>query len=301
MSDFNVLKAENAAARYFEARGVRFCNAENALVTVFEALGLSFGDEVVVSANLKSDISAFLSKSGVRVVFADVNENFFDVSAEDVLSKLTNRTKAAAVSHRFGRICDMGNLSDRLLERGITLVEETVCGIGAVRFSGGKILRVGSVGIGCIIEREFALICSENEVLAEKLPESDVAAAEKFLRHLPDFETENGKRRLAVRRFGQLLYEKNLTPFVSFSVPDKNVFSSCPCCPLFVKNRDALKTYLDECGVVSFLPEFAFEDTACERFEGVRKQLLLLSADETFSEQERAADEIARFYRGQNR
>ncbi len=301
MSDFNVLRAENAAARCFEARGVRFCNAETALVTVFEALGLSCGDEVIVAANLKSDISAFLSKSGVKAVFADVNENGFDVSAEDVLSKLTNRTKAAALSHRFGRICDTESLSDSLSERGIALVEESVCGIGAVRFSGGKILRAGSVGIGCIIEREFALICSENEAFVEKLPESDFAAAEKFLRLLPDFETENGKRRLAAVRYRQLLYEKNLTPFVSFPVLDKNVFSSCPCCPLAVKDRDALKAHLDECGVVSFLPEFAFENTGCERFEGMRKQLLLLSADGTFSEQTEAADEIARFYRGQNR
>ena len=114
MADSEVLRAEKFAARYFETKAVRFSRAEDALLSVLSALDLPCGSEIVVSANLCTDISDFARSRGLKLVFSGLCPCSFAPSQEDVASKLTERTKAVIVSHSFGRLSSLEDLSEKL-------------------------------------------------------------------------------------------------------------------------------------------------------------------------------------------
>ena len=302
VADSEVLRAEKFAARYFETKAVRFCRAEDALLSVLSALDLPCGSEIVVSANLCTDISAFVRSRRLELVFSDLCPGSFAPSQEDLVSKLTDRTKAVVVSHSFGRLSSLEDLSEKLKQKNIPLIEECAGCTGSVYFSDEKILCPGASGIGCIIEPEFALICCQDEAFAEKLPLSDSISAANFMCRQPDFERVNGRRRLAVSKYRLLIHEKALLPFVSFPQFGSASFASASVCPLCVKDRDALKEYLESQSISCGTLPYAFENTGCPVFEKLKNELLLLPAEMEISEaeQEEIVSRIKYFYRDKN-
>lgn len=302
MSDFNVQKAEFAAARFFETGTVRFCSAETAVETALSALELSACDEIIVAANIFSDISGYFEKNNIKAVPADVCKDSFSVLSADVMRKINNRTKAVVFSHAFGCPADIEALAAELAERKLPLVEECVSCAGAVRFSEGKIMRPGHFGIGCVIERKFALICAKDSAFADRLPQSDAFCAKNFIELQPDFEIINGRRRLAAARYIHLLAERNLYSDICMLPGDENSFSTIPVFPLLAKNRDALAECLAKSEIACSVPEFVYENTDCENFEALKQKLILLPAEDISAEQqEKIISMIAHFYRGQIR
>lgn len=299
MADSEVLKAEKFAARYFETKAVRFSRAEDTLLSVLSALDLPCGSEIIVSASLCTDISDFVRSRELKLVFGDLCPDSFAPSQEDVVLKLTERTKAVIVSHSFGILSSFEKLSEKLRQKNIPLIEECSGCTGSVYFSDGKILRPGASGTGCIIEPEFALICCQDEAFAEKLPLSDSISAANFMLRQPDFERVNGRRRLAVSKYRLLVHENALLPFVSFPQFGSASFASASACPLCVKDRDALKEYLESQSIRCGNPHYAFENTGCPVFEKLKNELLLLPAGTEISEaeQEEIISRIKYFYR----
>ncbi len=192
--------------------------------------------------------------------------------------------------------------SEKLKQKNIPLIEECAGCTGSVYFSDEKILRPGASGIGCIIEPEFALICCQDEAFAEKLPLSDSISAANFMCRQPDFERVNGRRRLAVSKYRLLIHEKVLLPFVSFPQFGSASFASASVCPLCVKDRDALKEYLESQSISCGTLPYAFENTGCPVFEKLKNELLLLPAEMEISEaeQEEIVSRIKYFYRDKN-
>ncbi|MDO4953220.1 MAG: DegT/DnrJ/EryC1/StrS family aminotransferase [Synergistaceae bacterium] len=302
MADSEVLRAEKFAARYFETKAVRFCRAEDALLSVLSALDLSCGGEIIVSANLCTDISAFVRSREVKFVFSDLCHGSFVPSQEDIVAKLTDRTKAVVVSHSFGSLCCFEELSEKLKQMNIPFIEECAGCAGSVYFSDGKILRPGASGIGCVIEPEFALICCHDEAFAEKLPLSDSVSAANFMRRQPDFERINGRRKLAGSKYRLLIHENALLPFVSFPQSGSASFASASLCPLCVRDRDGLKEYLASRSISCGTQSYAFENTGCTVFEKLKNELLLLPLGTEISEaeQEEIISHIKYFYRDKN-
>ena len=284
------------ATKYFEAKAVRFCAARDALLFALNCIEFKAQDELLVSVALRSDISDFLKANCVKLVLSDVCEAEFVCGCEDMLSKITEKTKAVVISHRFGRFTEPKILAE-LKKRNITLIEECVGCIGSVYFSNNGLLRPGACDISCMIESDFALVAFQNTELLKKFPVSDSSYCEKFLELLPNIETLAGNRRQIALRYRLSAYEKGL-PLDILPLDNKNCFCSMPVYPIRTKARDELAAYLKAFGMPCTAAVFAFEDSALPQFEVWKKQLLLLSTDKslTFAEQKKIIEKIGSFY-----
>jgi dTDP-4-amino-4,6-dideoxygalactose transaminase len=125
---------------------VKYCigvgNGTDALEIAIEACNLPAGSEIIVPGNSFIATAEAVTRCGHRVVFADVDQDCYTITADTVSSKLTNRTSAIIAVHLYGHPCDMDPLLKVCEERGLILIEDCAQAHGAEY----KELRIGSIG-----------------------------------------------------------------------------------------------------------------------------------------------------------
>lgn len=128
--------------------GARFClgvgNGTDALEIALEALDLPAGSEVLVPANSFIASSEAVSRSGHKVVFVDNDPDSYVIDIDDVLRKITTKTKAVVAVHLYGHPCDMSRLTSICLERGIFIIEDCAQAHGA-EFEGQRVGGIGDI------------------------------------------------------------------------------------------------------------------------------------------------------------
>lgn len=103
-------------------------------------LDLKEGDEVICpSFTFVSSANAFALR-GVDMVFADSQRDNPNVCVDDVISKITDKTKAIVIVHYAGVPVDMS----RLVTRGIPIIEDCAHAIGMIEPLTGK--HIGTQG-----------------------------------------------------------------------------------------------------------------------------------------------------------
>lgn len=133
---------ESFAAYHNLPFAIATTSGTTALHTAMDALQIGPGDEVIVpDLTFVSTASAVL-QTGATVVFCDVDPASFNMSVEDLRSKITSRTKAVVVVHLYGAPADMNRIMPLLHEFGIRLVEDCAQAHGAI--SNGQM--VGTFG-----------------------------------------------------------------------------------------------------------------------------------------------------------
>jgi len=124
---------------------VAVANGTLALELALRALGIGPGDEVVVSPRtFIASVSCILAV-GAEPVFADVDRDSQNISAETVTAALSRRTKAVICVHLAGMPCDMDPLMALAVERGLFVVEDCAQAHGA-RYKGRAVGSLGHVG-----------------------------------------------------------------------------------------------------------------------------------------------------------
>ncbi|MEV4193433.1 DegT/DnrJ/EryC1/StrS family aminotransferase [Streptomyces toxytricini] len=132
------------AERVGAEHGIAVSSCTTALHLALIALGLGPGDEVVVpSLSFIATANAVLH-TGARPVFADVEEATGNLTPQTVDAVRTPRTRAVLAVHQGGVPADVHALRAACADRGLALVEDAACGIGAT--VGGK-----PVGHGALI------------------------------------------------------------------------------------------------------------------------------------------------------
>ena len=121
------------------------------------AHGIGPGDEVITPGMSFIASASSIVFAGARPVFADVLPDY-TIDPDDVVAKLTNRTKAVICVHLYGLPCELVRLGDICAGLGIPLIEDCAQAIGA-KFCGHS---VGSFGTGC-----FSLYATKNIMSAE--------------------------------------------------------------------------------------------------------------------------------------
>jgi dTDP-4-amino-4,6-dideoxygalactose transaminase len=142
---------EEEMARYLEApHAVGCASGTDALILALMALDLKPGDEVITTPYTFFATVSAIVRTGARPVFADVEEDSYNIRVDRILERIGPRTRAVLPVHLFGQMVRLDELTPALAERGVLLVEDAAQAIGAVRFVGGGILRAGAVGrMGC--------------------------------------------------------------------------------------------------------------------------------------------------------
>jgi dTDP-4-amino-4,6-dideoxygalactose transaminase len=117
-------------------------NGTDAIEIALEALDLPPGSEVIVPGNSFIASSEAVTRTGLKVVFADVDPGHYTLTAETVRAKLTSRTSAIMAVHLYGHPCDMTELKALADEHDLKIIEDCAQAHGAT--SHGKM--AGTIG-----------------------------------------------------------------------------------------------------------------------------------------------------------
>ncbi|HEX8224731.1 MAG TPA: DegT/DnrJ/EryC1/StrS aminotransferase family protein [Allosphingosinicella sp.] len=139
----DVFAFQAAMERRFQGgHGIALANGSLALEVALRAFGIGPGDEVIVTPRtfVASAFCAMLV--GATPVFADVDADSGNITADTIRAVLTDRTRAIVPVHLAGWPADMEPIMALARERGIKVVEDCAQAVGAE--IGGR--TIGSFG-----------------------------------------------------------------------------------------------------------------------------------------------------------
>ena len=113
---------------FSEIVGGRHCVAVNsgtsALHMAFVATGIGPGDEVIVPSFSFAATANSVCLAGVTPVFADIEQDYFNLSPSAVEAAITPRTKAVMPVHLYGHPAAMMELAEICSRHGLLLLED---------------------------------------------------------------------------------------------------------------------------------------------------------------------------------
>ena len=113
-----------------------------ALELALKALNISAGDEVVVTSRSFIASASVVVNCGAKPVFADVDKNSQNITAQTIEAVLTRNTKAVVCVHLAGWPCEMDEILTLCKQHDIHIIEDCAQAHGSKYM--GK--RVGSFG-----------------------------------------------------------------------------------------------------------------------------------------------------------
>jgi len=122
---------ERVAAYLGVPHAVAVSSGTAALHLAVLALGLGPGDEVLVPDFTHPATGNVVELAGARPVLVDVDLETFNSGAGHFRAALTPRTRALLPVHLFGQPAEMGPILELARERGLKVVEDAACALGA--------------------------------------------------------------------------------------------------------------------------------------------------------------------------
>ncbi len=116
-------------------------NGTAALHVALQAIGVGEGDEIITTPLTFAASANCGLYCGAKVVFADVNEETYNINPASVKEKITDKTKAVVAVDFTGQAVELDELLSICHEKGIKLVEDGAHSIGT-KYKGRK---VGSI------------------------------------------------------------------------------------------------------------------------------------------------------------
>ena len=133
--------AEWAGTEY----AVALANGTVALDLALKALGIGAGDEVIVTSRTFLASVSSIVNAGAVPVFADVDLDSQNFTAQTIRAVLTPRTKALICVHLAGWPCDMDPIMALANEHGLKVIEDCAQAHGA-HYKGRPVGSIGHVG-----------------------------------------------------------------------------------------------------------------------------------------------------------
>lgn len=139
---------EEEFAKYL---GVKYAfgvaNGTAALHIAHKVLGIAENDEVIVPSLTFVATANSVLYCGAKPVFADITSlDDFNISPEDIIEKITSKTKAITIVHYGGYPCDMDAIMKIASDHNLKVIEDAAHAPGAEY----KSKKCGTIGdIGC--------------------------------------------------------------------------------------------------------------------------------------------------------
>ena len=124
---------------------VALANGTVALDVALKALGIGIGDEVIVTSRTFLASVSSIVNAGAVPVFADVDCDSQNITAEAIALVLTARTKAVICVHLAGWPCDMDPIMELAAQHGLKVIEDCAQAHGA-HYKGRPVGSIGHVG-----------------------------------------------------------------------------------------------------------------------------------------------------------
>ena len=116
-----------------------------ALYVLLKAYGLKKDDEVIVPAYTCESVARLIIDMEYTIKFVDVNKKTYNISIEDLQSKISRNTKAILAIHMFGNPCEMKEIMEIAEDYNAVVIEDAAQSIGA-EYDGKKIGTIGDAG-----------------------------------------------------------------------------------------------------------------------------------------------------------
>lgn len=129
---------------------VAVANGTTALDLALKSLGIGQGegqahDEVIVTSRTFLASASSIVTAGAVPVFADVDRDSQNITAETVAEKITPRTRAIIAVHLAGWPCEMNTLMALAEQHGLYVIEDCAQAHGAT-YEGKSVGSIGHVG-----------------------------------------------------------------------------------------------------------------------------------------------------------
>ncbi|MGN0413140.1 MAG: DegT/DnrJ/EryC1/StrS family aminotransferase [Lachnospiraceae bacterium] len=134
--------------RFAEYIGASYCvglaSGLDALWIGCKMLGIGPGDEVIVQANTYIASVMGISMNGATPIFTEPDE-YFQIDADKIEEKITEKTKAIMVVHLYGHVADMDKIVSLCKKYNLKLIEDCAQSHGAT-YKGKMTGTFGDVG-----------------------------------------------------------------------------------------------------------------------------------------------------------
>ncbi|MCD6362406.1 MAG: DegT/DnrJ/EryC1/StrS family aminotransferase [Synergistetes bacterium] len=272
----NVFKLEKELSSYIGVKhAIGVASGSDALLLSYMALGLGEGDEIITSPFTFFATASSAARLGIRVIFADVREDTYNLDISSVRERLTPQVKALVPVHIFGQPVEMDKIMEISRERGIPVVEDVAQAIGSA-FKGRKAGSFGSLNCLSFFPSknlggygDGGAILTDDDHLAELVRKLRVHGSSKRYYHdllginsrldeiqaailrvkLKYIDKWNEERRERAKYYNYLFKEASLGEFVQPPVELEGNYHVYHQYVIRVKERDKLRSYLAERGI----------------------------------------------------
>ena len=165
---------ESSLSTYFSSSALVVSNGSVAISLALSALKIGPGDEVIVPDLTYAATASVVIHAGATPVFCDVGLDSWNISAEEILKKITKKTKAIIVVHLYGLPADMAFIMEIAQNYDLAVIEDCAEAFGATQ-NNSKVGTFGSIGTfsffpnKLITSGEGGLVTTRQEELAQRM------------------------------------------------------------------------------------------------------------------------------------
>lgn len=147
-----VTEFESQLGEYLKVKHVIACgNGTDALMISLMALNLKPNDEVICPSFSFISSAEIVALLGFRPVFVDVDYDNFNITAENIIKAISNKTRAIIPVHLFGQSAEMESIMKIAEKYNLIVIEDNAQSLGAeYTFNNHTSKKLGTIGnIGC--------------------------------------------------------------------------------------------------------------------------------------------------------
>ena len=131
---------------YSDAYGVKHCiscaNGTDAIYITLKALGVGPGDEVITVANTWISTAETITQAGAKVVFVDIDPDYYTINTAKIEERITDKTKAIIPVHLYGHPANMTEIMTIAKKYNLKVIEDSA----QAHFAQWKGQNVGTFG-----------------------------------------------------------------------------------------------------------------------------------------------------------
>jgi dTDP-4-amino-4,6-dideoxygalactose transaminase len=143
---------------------VAVANGTVALELALWALGIGPGDEIIVPSRTFVATGSAVVRCGATPVFADVNRDSQNITADTIAERLSPRSKGVIVVHLAGWPCDMNPILELARRHQLYVVEDCAQATGA-RYQGRPVGSFGDAGAFSFCQDKILTTAGEGGML----------------------------------------------------------------------------------------------------------------------------------------
>ncbi len=179
---------EEFAAFIGVPHAVALTNGTVALDIALKACKIGVGDEVIVTSRSFIASASCIVTAGAIPIFADVDENSQNITAETIKPLVTAKTRAIICVHLAGWPCDMDPIMDLAKAHGLCVIEDCAQAHGAA-YKGRSVGSIGDIGAWSFCQDKIMTTGGEGGMVTTK---------DKVLYELMWSYKDHGKSKIAM-------------------------------------------------------------------------------------------------------